>query len=365
MNQQFTGENAFYLPAGTAKLLTEERIRDCKNLGLILDKYLPCSVFKDEKSKKDGRSIWLKKIQEEIHTGTHSDPLLHENIYQRWRSMTNALHAEHFTASVDWRMVVGLGGETVLETDLTLHHLYGIPYIPASALKGLVRAFVTKEKEGFISKQIEDDNEYLNTAFGSQKRAGAVIFFDAFPLPETIMYELDIMNPHYSKYYGEGRFPTNDQDPIPVTFLTVARTTFAFALAPRSSEDQQYVQQVKEWLQEALKHYGIGGKTSAGYGYFTDFKQAFEDREQPAKEEQPPQNPELQKAEAYAVEVAQMPDKDVASRINAYFQQWQKLRSSEARRVLAEAIIKKVREAGREKVSAEKAWYKELDAFLK
>lgn len=364
MNQQFTDEPVFCLPADTEKALTKERIKGCKNLGLILDKYIPYRVIdKDERSKKDSRSIWLKEIQQNIH----GDPVLQENIYQRWQSMTNALHAQHFTAAVDWRMVVGLGGETVLETDLTLHHLYGTPYIPASAQKGLVRAFAEKEEKEFLSQQ----PGYFDKVFGTQERAGAVIFFDALPLPSTITFELDIMNPHYSKYYGEGKYPTNDQDPIPVMFLTVARTTFAFALAPRSAGDHQYVQQVKEWLQKALKNYGIGGKTSAGYGYFMDFKDATEDKERavkeekPVKEELPARNPELQKAEVAAGEIARIPDKDVASRINAYFQQWQKLQSSEARRVLADAIIKKVRDAGREKISSEKAWYKELEAFLK
>ncbi|MCM8809920.1 MAG: type III-B CRISPR module RAMP protein Cmr6, partial [Candidatus Omnitrophica bacterium] len=37
------------------------------------------------------------------------------------------------------RLIVGLGSSHALETSLTLHHIYGIPYIPASALKGVCR----------------------------------------------------------------------------------------------------------------------------------------------------------------------------------------------------------------------------------
>ncbi len=98
-----------------------------------------------------------------------------------------------------------------------------------------------------------------------------MIFFDAMPVNNKINFDLDIMNAHYPKYYGEKQPPTNNQDPNPVTFLTVADTTFLFALAPRDpnkSEHQEDVKQVKTWLQEALRDYGIGGKTSAGYGYF-------------------------------------------------------------------------------------------------
>jgi len=165
-------------------------------------------------------------------------------------------------------MVMGLGGETVLETDLTLHYLYGIPYIPGSALKGLTRAYVTGEVEGYKSDKVENDNEEIKRIFGSQEYAGTVIFFDAMPIYGKAAFALDIMNPHYSEYYAGNKAPTNDQSPIPIAFLTVADTSFMFALAPR---DFRYVDDVKaaqEWLQAAVQKYGVGGKTSAGYGYF-------------------------------------------------------------------------------------------------
>jgi CRISPR-associated protein Cmr6 len=38
---------------------------------------------------------------------------------------------------VQGRLIVGLGGDNVLETGLTLHHTYGVPLIPGNALKGL------------------------------------------------------------------------------------------------------------------------------------------------------------------------------------------------------------------------------------
>ena len=45
-------------------------------------------------------------------------------------------------------MVVGLGGESVYETSITLHHIYGIPYIPASSIKGVVRSWIITEVFG-------------------------------------------------------------------------------------------------------------------------------------------------------------------------------------------------------------------------
>src|SRR5207302_10163433 len=45
-------------------------------------------------------------------------------------------------AHVKGRMIIGLGDESVLETAITLHRTYGVPYIPGSALKGLAAAYV-------------------------------------------------------------------------------------------------------------------------------------------------------------------------------------------------------------------------------
>ena len=152
-------------------------------------------------------------------------------------------------------MVIGLGGESVLETDITLHHLYGIPFIPASALKGLTRAYITGEVEGYRSDKIDNDNEEVKRIFGSQEHAGTVIFFDAMPTNGKVAFVLDIMNPHYPEYYAGNKPPTNDQNPVPVTFLTVTNTTFTFALAPRDASKEQHVkdlEQVKTWLARGI-----------------------------------------------------------------------------------------------------------------
>lgn len=254
----------YYLPRVTAQQI-EKQLTACQNLGLILDKYPEAQVPGNSQEK----SPWLREIQPD----THINGKLAQSAYNRWLSMAQATGASFFKGVTDWRMVVGLGGETVLETDLTLHHLYGIPFIPGSALKGLTRSYVTTEIEGYRSSKIEDDNEIIKRIFGSQERAGTVIFFDALPVNGETNIELDIMNPHYPDYYGKGQAPTNDQNPRPINFLTVANTTFMFALAPRRPEKQQDkedVEQAKKWLQDALKTNGVGGKTSAGYGYFKD-----------------------------------------------------------------------------------------------
>ncbi|MGH2506629.1 MAG: type III-B CRISPR module RAMP protein Cmr6 [Ktedonobacteraceae bacterium] len=350
---------SYYLPKLTQQLVTQH-IDTCQNLGLLLDKYVPQEVIKSkEQENKEERSAWLKELARSSQN--HIDPELAKQTYDRWFALTNALQVTHFRAALDWRMVVGLGGETVLETDLTLHHLYGLPYIPGSALKGLARAYVTGEEQP--SKKEEEDSGEIQRIFGSQKQAGTVLFFDAWPLDGQVAFAVDIMNSHYPQYYSEGKLPTNTQNPNPVTFLAVEKTDFVFALAPRATSAEQEkktrredVQKVSIWLQKALQDYGVGGKTSAGYGHFqapTDVTVSLPLSRTPLSD------PEMQQAEHHKRQLEALKERDLAGQIHSYYQHWQKLTSQEARMVLAQAIIEKARKADREK-----PWCKELLTFL-
>ena len=357
----------YYLPTKTAERVNAG-YASCKNLGLILDKYTPRRVLEkrdggDEKSNAE-RGKWLK----EFESNNRIDVELVKNVAARWRTTLKGIQAQQFTATTDWRIIVGLGGETVLETDLTLHHLYGIPIIPGSALKGLTRAYVAGEVDPRKPKKLEEDNEDVKRIFGTQEKSGSVLFFDALPTGD-INLTLDIMNAHYPKYYGEKQVPANNQNPNPITFLTVEETTFLFALAPRrpTEQDKNDVVLAQTWLQEALQKYGVGGKTSAGYGYFqepTALEVDSTQDEQTASTPTPIRNPELVRVEDYTRELDTMKAADVAGRINNYYQEWRKLNFHEAKVTLAEVIIQTVRKAGREKASVEKSWYKELQAFL-
>ena len=352
----------YYLPRATGNLV-DKSLQSCKNLGLILDKY-PAQRAVERSEQK---SSWLR----EIHPNTHIDEQLAQAVYQRWLNAMEKVTTYRFDARTEWRMAVGLGGETVLETDLTLHHVYGIPFIPGSALKGLTRAYVAGEVyKSDKSDKIENDNTEMQRIFGTQEKAGSVIFFDAMPLNGQYNIELDIMNSHYPDYYGQQKPPTNDQNPNPITFLTVTNTTFTFALAPRRPDNPEHVEDAKKvqnWLQQALQDYGVGSKTSAGYGSLTVIGQTSNGKsaqQQQAEIKAAPVDPEMSRVEGYIQELQGLRNSDVAGRINGFYQRWQQTQSNEARTMLAKAIIEKVRQAGREKASADKAWYRDLRDFL-
>jgi CRISPR-associated protein Cmr6 len=196
---------------------------------------------------------------------------------------------EDFHLSISWRLVVGLGASHPQETSMTLHHIYGIPYIPGSAIKGVTRHWAVlkfadnnrKDNEKFedaikrIAGALESGNDLnievdkitfkdLIEIFGTQKQQGKVIFFDAYPIGE-IKLKIDIMNPHYPKYYSEGQPPADWQSPVPIKFLTVENTKFRFYLV---SKNKDLLEKSLNLLKEALNHHGIGAKTALGYGIF-------------------------------------------------------------------------------------------------
>ncbi len=175
------------------------------------------------------------------------------------------LEVKDFSATLSWRMVIGLGASHPQETSMTLHHIYGIPYIPGSAVKGVTRHWVILSKFDQDEKEAEKDEIFKNI-FGTQKEAGKIIFFDAYPVGE-IKLKLDIINPHYPDYYSENTPPADWQNPVPIKFLSVEKTKFSFYLAAKK-EAHELLNTAATWLKEALENYGIGAKTSLGYGIF-------------------------------------------------------------------------------------------------
>jgi len=116
----------------------------------------------------------------------------------------------------------------------------------------------------------------FRAVFGYLGRARAVIFFDGVPANIPTL-GADVMNVHYPDYYrdeGGGTPPSDDQQPNPVSFLTVeAGSAFSFAVGPRQRADATHVASAglaRGWLEAALRQAGVGAKTGSGYGFFED-----------------------------------------------------------------------------------------------
>jgi CRISPR-associated protein Cmr6 len=226
---------------------------DTTHPALWLDKYLP-----------DHEPNSKQALVEQVAKIPVSD--VYEKFYTRWKVvLENNSTVVTKKATVQGRLSVGLGAESVVETAITLHRTYGVPYIPGSALKGLAahyaRNHLTPDDWGAQSK-------YYQIMFGDVASAGYVTFFDALYVPGTGHERRplwpDIITVHHPQYYQSNEAPADWDSPTPISFLS-ATGDYLFAIAGESA----WVEKAYEILALALHDEGIGAKTSSGYGRMT------------------------------------------------------------------------------------------------
>lgn len=260
------------LPFPTAADVPTNR---CANLGLLFDRFVrwksDWTLEGEDKKQEFKRVVEAAKLWQD----EPAKRLLNE-IQARQNAILASFQKQGYatcseTLEMDWRLAVGLGRESVLETGFATHRVYGLPLIPGSALKGLTAAYAQ-----LVAGVGPQDNSF-RLVFGSQESkdaaAGGVIFFDAFPAHPPRL-KLDVMNPHYGPYYrgeqdcGRPIPPADYLSPVPVYFLTVEQTPFLFTLAARNRTANDHLKTAMGWLKAALAEMGAGAKTTSGYGYF-------------------------------------------------------------------------------------------------
>ena len=236
--------------------------------GLWLDKF----ITDQAKSKKDLRSAFVKEV-----AGIET-PDSYKQFYQQWEKQLRSYRSgdcvmKFGTANTEYkletgqtvkgRLVIGTGNESVLETALSLHRTYGVPYLPGSALKGLTASFARK----YYGSSWHKDSEAYRLVFGNTDESGCLTFFDALPDANAgKLLHTDVLTPHHREYYqpGSSAPPADWDDPNPVPFLSVTGKFFVALAAPAGGDE--WLERVFAMLSNALQEIGIGAKTSSGYG---------------------------------------------------------------------------------------------------
>lgn len=252
--------------------LVSLRYKGNAHAGLWFDKYLysqedtdkePYASERDE--KKTPATLHIQRTAQ-IASATITSPV-YRSFFERWQHTLQQRNVVPGEATVQGRMVVGLGAESVLETAIALHRTYGVPYIPGSALKGLAASFA-RQRLGW-----KTDCPPYSTLFGSivatnangkqTGEAGGVTFFDALPIPGKAALHADVMAVHHPKYYQNDppAAPADWDSPTIIPFLS-ATGSYLTAL----EGEAVWVELSCDLLHHALKHMGIGAKTSSGYG---------------------------------------------------------------------------------------------------
>lgn len=250
--------------------------------GLLLQRYLIGQSDPEERrsllvaAREAARSQSLRAVYAEA--------------YRQWeRSFDTGRPFRSERLAVAGRLIVGLGSENVLETGLRLHHTYGVPIIPGSALKGLASHYcdevwgqrhlgddAPQDNKRFRRKRSADEVEGENhrLLFGNTEDAGVIIFHDAWIVPESLdegALRLDVMTPHHPKWQTNEAPPTDFDSPVPVSFLSVAgtfdvRISWSGPAETPPEKAETWTDLAMQILREALAEWGVGGKTSSGYG---------------------------------------------------------------------------------------------------
>jgi len=261
-----------FMPQDTKKYLSQ----NIENLKLNIEKF----PYFELKNKNEFKAIYNDKYCIDFNSSFYYDDLKKLN-----------LQTKDFELDIADRLIVGLGSVSVYETSITLHHIYGVPYIPASAIKGsfrsyLIHKYFEKELEEYKNNdKLKDSEKYPKfeneilfktkwfiDIFGTEDIQGKVYFYDSFS--NNIDIKKDIMNSHYPDYYDKKQPPTDTQNPRPINFLTISgKFEFVFGVKKDfkikiEGKEKNILEFIEENLKNSLQEFGIGAKTSVGYGYF-------------------------------------------------------------------------------------------------
>ena len=159
----------------------------------------------------------------------------------------------------DSRFVTGLGQSHPVENGFAWHPILGVPFLPGSSIKGMVRSWAELDADP------RPDTMTRQRILGDVDHVGNVVFLDAIPF-RPVQLEADVITPHYAGWTAEDP-PGDWRSPTPIPFLVAAaETSFLFTLIPRDSGNENDLDTVLEWLASALKWAGSGAKTAVGYG---------------------------------------------------------------------------------------------------
>jgi CRISPR-associated protein Cmr6 len=292
--------------------------------GLWLDRFQASQLLSGEPVQGDRQPPSAQLVEEVAAIGPSES---YEKFFRRWQAALAEIGAVTRSARVLGRLSVGLGVEGVLETAITLHRTYGVPYIPGSALKGLAASYAHRR----LSKDAWGKGTPAhNTLFGDTDSAGYVTFFDALYAPGTGHENKplwpDVITVHHPDYYQGNQPPADWDSPTPVPFLS-ATGDYLLALAG----DPRWVEAAYKILAAALREEGIGAKTSSGYGRMTiagietggGTVAVSDDKAKPLTAD-----PEQAAVESLLLRVRGMPNAKVASDIQGVYQQWKGLKVS-------------------------------------
>lgn len=270
--------------------------------------YLEAGKDREERAFKDENKVSALKDAQAINA---ADKKVMQSIQTRQQAgFASVLPHEglRLEAQATAPFTTGLGNEHPLENGFAFLNPYGLPYLPGSGVKGVLRQAARELAGGewgddhgwSAEKNIEitiDKNviriSLLDALFGlesqdgdKQHLRGALTFWDVIPQIAGNSLAVEIMTPHQSHYYqwkkdSRGNpieVPPHDSgSPNPISFLTIppgsgfsffvtCDTTLLARHAPHLVEGEHWKTLLTAAFEHAFAWLGFGAKTAVGYG---------------------------------------------------------------------------------------------------
>jgi CRISPR-associated protein Cmr6 len=174
---------------------------DIDNFALKLQK---AARYEVNQSKDNYKFTFYKNDQREKvffeikanygHLNDHFDTLCKRQAQQVEQLFPN--NCRKILLQPQWRFILGLGGESVYETNMTLHPNYGIPYLPSSSIKGVLRSWMISQIFAALENVPDEEQDFplvnaefraittsklFCTIFGCPKEIKKVIFKNKEP----------------------------------------------------------------------------------------------------------------------------------------------------------------------------------------
>lgn len=241
-----------------------------EHAGLLLDRGFYKWAEKEGKDDQGKLIAQHNKAAHQLHKKA-SDikySTLYKEAYKNWQKahIANKENSKIWFGRLENRLYLGMGEASPLEAGITLHQTYGVPFIPGSAIKGVLHHYAVQiDLEEGIKEVLFGEKVSTENKNGS---AGYLIYNDAWWVPEAKALAPEMITVHAPKYYsdkGKNFVHPDFESPNPNPQIAI-QGSFMFSI----EGEENWAEYAIKLLSRALKENGIGGKTASGYGYFSE-----------------------------------------------------------------------------------------------
>ncbi len=257
-------------------------LTECDHAGLLLDRGF--KVWAKDPIKKN-ETIIVEQHNNEAHK-LHENAAqitttpLYSKAYENWKQLhiANPENSKVWFGELSGRMYLGLGEVSPLEAGITLHHTYGVPYIPGSAIKGVVSHYA---HEIGLADEIRDILFGKEASSANKQDSGAsgyILFNDAWWVPKGKALAPEMITVHATKYYtnkGNNAPHPDFETPNPNPQIAI-QGSFLFSV----EGERNWAEKAIQLLARTMEKRGVGAKSAAGYGYFNADNSALGDFEE-------------------------------------------------------------------------------------